>query len=137
MRAEENHLEGVGTADFWRDRGHAVTCVTKQIVVGQEVEGLTMDLAMARIVELGINFMPLTWVRRIDGERITLFSLLTGKEQEVEADTIVFAMGGMVNDSLYHILRDKVPEIHLVGDAVAPRRIVYATRDGSRVGKAI
>ena len=137
MLSEENHLEGLSTADFLLDRGHAVTFVTKQIVVGQEVEGLTMDLAMARIVELGINFMPLTWVRRIDGERITLFSLLTGKEQEVEADTIVFAMGGMVNDSLYHILRDKVPEIHLVGDAVAPRRIVYATRDGSRVGKAI
>ena len=34
-------------------------------------------------------------------------------------------------------LAGKVGELHVVGDAVAPRRILYATRDGNRVGREL
>jgi uncharacterized FAD-dependent dehydrogenase len=137
LLADEHHQEGPGTAEFLLERGHEVIYVTKRHAPGQEVEYITQEMLMPRLVELGAEFIPLTWVERIDGTRITLRSLLTDETREVEADTIVFAAGGRADDGLYHRLRDRVPEIHLIGDALAPRRVIYATRDGNRVGKAI
>jgi 2,4-dienoyl-CoA reductase-like NADH-dependent reductase (Old Yellow Enzyme family)/thioredoxin reductase len=137
MLGDEHHLEGLSTAEFLLDRGHSVRFVSKRHAAGREVEYITIEMAMARLVEKGIVFEPLSWVRRVDGSRVTLFSMLTGDEREVEADTIVAALGGVAEDGLYGQLRETVPEVHLIGDASAPRRLIYATRDGNRVGKAI
>jgi hypothetical protein len=38
---------------------------------------------------------------------------------------------------LYDELGGKVGELHLVGDAIAPRRVIFATRDGNRVGREL
>jgi hypothetical protein len=52
-------------------------------------------------------------------------------------DDIVVALGGKSVRTLYDELEGKVGELHLIGDAVAPRRIIYATRDGNRVGREL
>lgn len=137
MLGDEHHQEGLGTAEFLLERGHEVTFVSKRHAAGREVEHITIEMLMARLVEKGVVFEPLTWVRSVDRTRITLFSLLTGEERDVDTDTIVAACGGVAEDGLYGQLCDTVPEIHLIGDAAAPRRLIYATRDGNRVGKAI
>jgi hypothetical protein len=79
----------------------------------------------------------LTWVRSVSGAAVTLYHVYSGEEWTVEADDIVVACGGRANNALYDELEGRVQELHLVGDAVAPRRILYATRDGNRVGRAL
>jgi len=137
LASAENHQEGLSTAEFLLDRGHQVMLVTKREVAGEEVEHNTIVMLMPRVVEKGADLVPGAWVRRIDGTAVTLYSLITGEEWEVEADTVVFAVGGKANDWLYHALRDRVPEVKLIGDANAPRRLLYATRDGNRAGKEL
>ncbi|HJM76046.1 MAG TPA: FAD-dependent oxidoreductase [Dehalococcoidia bacterium] len=137
LLADEHHQEALSAADFLLDRGHDVTFITRKHAAGREVEYVTIEMLMAHVVELGIRFEPLTWVRRFEGTTATLYSLLTEEERTVEADTVVFAFGGKADDALYHRLRETVPEVHLIGDAQAPRRLIYATRDGNRVGRAI
>jgi hypothetical protein len=82
-------------------------------------------------------------VRRIDGNTVTLYSVITDQEHDVEVDTVVFACGGEADNAVYRALQERfgdregAPELKLIGDALAPRRLLYATRDGNRVGKEI
>jgi 2,4-dienoyl-CoA reductase-like NADH-dependent reductase (Old Yellow Enzyme family)/NADPH-dependent 2,4-dienoyl-CoA reductase/sulfur reductase-like enzyme len=55
-----------------------------------------------------------------------------GRQVFLEADTIVLAVGARSNDVLMHELKDKVKEIHSIGDAKEPRLIVDAVHEGFR-----
>jgi hypothetical protein len=46
-------------------------------------------------------------------------------------------MGKVPEDSLFHELRDRVPELHRVGDAVAPRQITEAIWEGNLAARQI
>jgi 2,4-dienoyl-CoA reductase (NADPH2) len=50
----------------------------------------------------------------------------TGEESELHADTVIMAAGSQSNNDLYQHLLGEVPEIHLIGDAVAPGRVMKA-----------
>jgi hypothetical protein len=43
-------------------------------------------------------------------------------------DTVVLACGAVPDDALYLALQGAHPDVHLLGDAYAPRRMVFATR---------
>ncbi len=47
----------------------------------------------------------------------------------IPADTVVLACGGVPQGDLAVRLRGRVPAVHVVGDAFAPRRQIYATRE--------
>ena len=68
-----------------------------------------------------------------------LASPLRVREEPVslEADLVVLATGLRPDDSLYRAcLRARVaPELHSIGDAFAPGRILEATRAGYAVGR--
>jgi len=53
-----------------------------------------------------------------------------GKEQFIEADTVVLAVGVQSNSDTVDQLRDCVPDFYPVGDCVKPRRIMEAMRGG-------
>jgi predicted NAD/FAD-dependent oxidoreductase len=57
----------------------------------------------------------------------------------LEADLVVLATGLRSDDSLYQAcLRAHVaPEIHAIGDAFAPGRILEATKAGYAVGRSL
>lgn len=43
-------------------------------------------------------------------------------------DSVVLACGSVSDSALYDQLRGRLPELHVLGDAYAPRRLVFATR---------
>jgi hypothetical protein len=43
-------------------------------------------------------------------------------------DSVVLACGSVADPSLYEQLRTELPDVHVLGDAYAPRRLVFATR---------
>jgi len=46
-------------------------------------------------------------------------------------------MGSRSTDALYRELKGRVPELHAVGDCVAPRGVHQAILDGTHAGRAI
>ena len=50
---------------------------------------------------------------------------------------MVLACGGEADDALHAGLLGKVDELHLLGDAYAPRRIWFATRQAYELAKRI
>jgi len=57
-------------------------------------------------------------------------------------DSVVLACGGVANAALYSSLRNSAPrnltpELHILGDAYAPRRISFATRQSYMLTREI
>jgi thioredoxin reductase len=60
-----------------------------------------------------------------------------GQNQIIQADTVILAVGAKSNNRLLKSAQALVPEIHVIGDCLEPRRIINAISDGHRVGLAI
>ena len=52
------------------------------------------------------------------------------KEEAVQADSVVTALGAKPEDGLYIGLKEQVYDLHKIGDARAPRQIMEAVREG-------
>ncbi len=135
--AEEYHQQALSTADFLAAAGKDVEVVVRRRYAGDEVEHNTIVMLYPMLLEKGVKLTPLSWARSVNGRTVTLYNLYTDEEWTVEADAIVVALGGKANDTLVSALEGQVKELHTVGDALAPRRIMYATRDGNRVGRTL
>ena len=135
--ADENHQQALSTADYLVDAGKDVEVISMRRFAGSEIEHNTIVSLYPILLGKGVRLTPLTWVRSVRGQNVTLYNLYGGEEWTVEVDDIVVALGGMANRQLYDELAGKVGELHIVGDAVAPRRIMFATRDGNRVGREL
>jgi 2,4-dienoyl-CoA reductase-like NADH-dependent reductase (Old Yellow Enzyme family)/thioredoxin reductase len=135
--ADESHQQALSTAEFLADAGKDVEVVSRERFLGHEIERNTIVMLYARLLSKGVRLAPMSWVRRVEGRAATLYQLYGGAERTVEVDDIVVATGGRANDELEAELVGKVPEVHVIGDALAPRRILYATQDGCRVGRSL
>ena len=60
-----------------------------------------------------------------------------GEKKTIKADTVVLALGLKPDSALIEELRDKVPELHMVGDCVEPRRIINAVWEAYRTARLI
>jgi hypothetical protein len=57
--------------------------------------------------------------------------------QKTGVDLVVWAYGGEAVDVLYRAAQEHVSEVHIIGDALAPRRLMDAILDGARVGRRL
>jgi len=60
-----------------------------------------------------------------------------GNKSKIENDTVVLALGFKPNRELVEALKDKVPEIHAIGDCEEPRRVINAIWEGFRFARLI
>ena len=135
---EEGHHPAMNVAEFLADRGKKVEVVTSmQHVANQLFLNLETPLLMTRLSSKGVTLTPYTVVSAIDGRAVTLTSVVGAGERKVEVDTIVSATGRRPVDELYFALKGKVPELHRVGDCVAPRYTDQAIHEGHSAGRAV
>jgi hypothetical protein len=94
------------------------------------VQGGTEVAALA--AELGHRVTMLEREGRI-GRQLAVAALARSNRQY--ADWL--ACGSVSNDSLYHELRHRHPAVHALGDAYAPRRLSFATRQARELVRAV
>jgi len=138
--ALDRGMEGLTTADFLSDRGCEVeVLVPWGAIVGFQVEPLTLGLVLSRLYRKGVvvtNSMRIKAVQ--ENTVIVATNILSRQERTIEeVDTVVLALGSRANDSLYKALKGKVRELYLVGQALAPRKMLDSTLDGLRVGRMV
>ena len=85
------------------------------------------DTALAGIVPAGDGQLSVRCRNDYSGKTFALDGV----------DTVVLAYGGRAVDHLYHNLRGRVPELHLVGDALAPRLLHDALLEGTRAARRL
>jgi 2,4-dienoyl-CoA reductase (NADPH2) len=131
--------EATSTAEYLAERGCQVEVVSPTLYVGQDL-GVTLDLEnwYRRARRLGIVCTPNVSVLGIGDGRVDAIHNYTGEMFTFNnLDTIVLVVPRLAEAGLYHALKGQVPELHRVGDCVAPRRAHAAIIEGERVGRAI
>ena len=129
----------LGLAEILADSGAHVEVISPHLFVGEDLLG-TLDLShiTPRLLEKGVTLTAQHLVEAIDGTRVEIESIWSpSQRREAHADTIVLATTRSPNDALYHKIRPKHPEVHRVGDAIAPRKLVAILHEAEKLGRKI
>ena len=129
---------GPSVADYLAERGRQVEVATRLRYVGEGLGDTTFPVVYQRLFAAGVVATPHVRPLSIDGRRVTLQNVYSRhKEHREDVDTVVLAMGHRSVDDLYHALKGRVPELHLIGDAMAPRGVHAAMLEGTRAARAL
>jgi len=130
--------QALSTAELLLDQGKRVEIVSPLFYVGQDVGITSIAPLYARLFAKGAVLTPHTELRAIEGSAVVVANVHAGVERRIAGiDTVVLAMGSRSTDALYRALKGRVPELHAVGDCVAPRGVHQAILDGTHAGRAI
>jgi 2,4-dienoyl-CoA reductase-like NADH-dependent reductase (Old Yellow Enzyme family) len=130
------HIQGLGLAELLAQRGAEVT-LAMPMAGPVCLDAETAAAALPRAVRAGARWCPNTELSHIGDHRATLRDQLGGQTRELEVDHVVIRTHGLPVDELYFALRDHVPEVVRVGDAVAVRAVDRAIFDGHLAGRRL
>ncbi|MHA7971946.1 oxidoreductase [Rhizobium sp. CAU 1783] len=135
---ETGGWKGCGTAWKLAEQGHQVVLVTPDALVGKELQRTAADIALRRTLSgLGVQFRTETSVESWQGNSATLRSHLTGANEVIDADSLVFATTNVTANWLALELAELGITFVEIGDGVAPRQAPYAFYEGRRAAMAI
>ena len=125
-----------GVTEVLLDRGARVELVSRwNALFPSTLYNLDMALLYNRLLGKGLTYRLNAWAKGIEGDRIVIFNLYTGAEEEIAGvDTVVLATGPTANDDLYFALKGEVENLHRIGDCVAPRKLDHAIYEGYLAG---
>jgi mycofactocin system FadH/OYE family oxidoreductase 2 len=135
---EEGAETGTSVADFLAERGHEAEIVTPLRHVGAALGDTTYPAVYQRLFRAGVRMTPHVRPIAFHDGLVRLQNVYSRVEETRDGiDTVVLAMGSRSVDELYRALIGRVPELRLIGDAMAPRGIHPAILEGTRVGREI
>lgn len=115
-------------AEYLAERRHAVHVVSQYPQLGHAfADGHDLPFAFGQLRRAGVTFTPNVEVSAIEDDTVTLTDVFTGETSPLpDIDGVVLIVGNAANDSLARELDGTGLDVHLVGDAQAPRRIFNA-----------
>jgi 2,4-dienoyl-CoA reductase-like NADH-dependent reductase (Old Yellow Enzyme family)/thioredoxin reductase len=126
----QHHLYGLDVADFLAERGKKVELITDSAFAGTEVDIYTIQTAYFNALNRGVVITPLTGLKEINGRTATVYHVINSAERQIEdIDTVVICTDERANDALYYALKGRVKELHLVGQAFSPRKLLDSIAD--------
>ena len=124
---------GCETAEFLAEKGKKVTVTRRSPEMALGVGRSLRSFFLGRLKEKGVVLLPEVKYDEITSDGLVV-TTKEGEKKTIKADTIVLAAGAIPEKSLYQALKGKMPEVHCIGDCVAPRKILDAITEGFRVG---
>ena len=135
---EGGNWRGTGTAWHLADRGHEVTIVTPDPMIGKEMVRAASDIqTRAALAKLGVRFVLESVIQHWHGDRAEIRSLLDGSISSIDASAIVTATTNRVDNTIELALAENGARFHLIGDAAAPRTAPFAFHDGRKIGLSL
>lgn len=127
--AQDDHMPPLSVADHLARQGKEVRVLYQTLQVAPLVGKYTIGGIMTRLVAQGVQFEQMHRLVGIEPGALHTKNIYTNAPTVVEGfDTVVLACGGASENALYRELQGKVADLHILGDAYAPRRITFATR---------
>ena len=136
-------MVGAETADFLAEQGHEVSVIEMRDAIGPDVSAPTKNDILKAFEKYGIEQITSAAVSEIFSDGVSYKNAADKSDETIyEArgfDTVVLSMGfssrythrdgqNVVYDFADE-LKDIVPEVHVVGDAVRARRALDATKE--------
>jgi hypothetical protein len=133
--AAEDHMQPLTIAAHLADRGHQVRLIYASPAVAPLVGRYSIGAPLARLGAAGAEIVVAERAVRVEPGRVITRQVYANTERVHEGvDTVVVAAGGLADRRLADAAEGIVPEVHVLGDAYAPRRISFATRQAYELG---
>jgi len=139
------YMGGVLAEKLRRD-GHDVTLVTPAADVSHWTHN-TMEQGriQKRLLELGVEIVPLHGLAKLSANMATLACVYTGRTREVACDSVVMVTSMRPNSELYQSLASDpsglessgIRSLVAIGDCLAPSTIAAAIYAGHRVAREL
>jgi len=128
-------LVGIETAEFLATNQRQVSVIEIMDRICADMPIFARDDLIRRVRKLRVNILTETKVDKIIKNTILLRK--NGKQQIVQADTVIIATGSNANRKLTEELERIVPELYSVGDCQKPGKIIEAIHEGFMVGNKV
>jgi NADPH-dependent 2,4-dienoyl-CoA reductase/sulfur reductase-like enzyme len=136
--AMDDGMPPLALADFLAQRGHAVTLVYGTAGPAQNVGRYIIGAPLGRLDAQGVQFRFMEQVMRIEPDCVTVRHSYSLVERRItDFDSVVLSCGGVAQSGLYDALSGRVANLHLLGDAYAPRKLAFATRQAMALAKIL
>lgn len=136
--SEDDRAAPLSVADHLSGLGHRVTVVYRTTAPSPLVGKYSIGAILARLDEEGNELIAMSRVVSIEPGRVVIANSYSDRRRVIEGiDSVVLATGAQGDDSLYVALRNRRNDVHILGDAYAPRRIVFATRQAWHLAEAL
>lgn len=136
--AQDDHVVPLSLADYLASRGHAVTLVYSTNGPAVLLSRYFLGAILARLSQGGVEIVAMEEVVGITLPALTtrnIYSLI--ERRRGDFDSVALACGGVSESALHAELQGKVAALHVLGDAYAPRRTVFATRQGYQLARVL
>ena len=131
------HFEAISCAIHLIQKGLAVTYVTHQRSFAPYVQTCQRDDGMLELAEQGDFTLLINHVLLEIRNHECVIRAHTGtREKVIPADTVVLVTPNEPNRELYDALSGRVPHLAAIGDALSPRDMLTAIREGHRAVRA-
>ena len=136
-------MVGCEVADMLADPGYnqttgsvPVTIVEMLADIGLDVIPQTRILLLPRLREKGVKAVTSATVKEIIEDGVVIIK--EGQEETIRGmDFIILACGTESVDELSAKIKDKVPEVYIIGDAKAPRKALEAIAEAAEIAREI
>lgn len=125
-----------GPGDNPLDTENNVTMVEMMPEVAQDEPPAARMLLLQRLRDKGVRIVTSATVKEITDDGVVIEK--DGAAQTIAGmDHVVLACGTRSNQRLKELVADRVPEVHVIGDAQRARRALEAIAEGFEVGRTI
>jgi pyruvate/2-oxoglutarate dehydrogenase complex dihydrolipoamide dehydrogenase (E3) component len=125
-------LVGLEMADFLVSQGKRITLVEMLEDVGGDMDPLAKTMITKRVSQQGATIHTNTKVVRLTANMV--IAEQGDRELTLPYETVVMAVGIKANRELPEALTGNELEVHVIGDAVEPRKALDAIHEGFSVG---
>lgn len=134
---------GCETADFLSDPEDNLLDRRTNVIVVEMMDKLALDmglqprqLLMQRLYNKEVKIFTSTSVKEILNDSIVVVQ--NQKEKEIQGiDQVVLSLGAKPVERLSAVIKKKIKEVHIIGDAKKPRRALLAIDEGREIGRLI
>jgi len=136
--AEDDRGAPLAVADHLAELGHSITVVYQSNAPSPLVGRYTIGAVLARLDERGATMIAMTRLVALEPGVVHLANVYSGRRWSIGGvDSVVLACGAIADDGLFHAVRSAHSDAHVLGDAYAPRRMVFATRQAFDLARLI
>jgi NADH dehydrogenase FAD-containing subunit len=138
----EDHMQPLTIAGFLVEQGKDVQLIYQTPAIAPLIGKYSIGAPLAKITAAGARVRVMERVTRIEQGRLETANVYSGAAAEIiDFDSVVLACGGTSDNGLYQDLKERLEnskiDLHILGDAYAPRRIWFATRQAYALAKTL
>ena len=134
---DDHYYMGGVVAEKLARNGNDVTLVTPSYLASAwTINTSERERVQARLIDLGVLIEANTGLAGLDGERVRLECVFTGRQRETRASSVVMVTARAARDALYRELADRIDVVR-IGDCLAPGTIAACVRSGHEYAQAM